>query len=240
LAFSSWRAERSDQSVTEHPDGRIPSETALATSTPTRSKGVLHYVGLALSGAFLLLVIALGVLVIVVPKMVGGVPLTVLTSSMIPHFPPGTLVIDRPVNPADLRVGDVATYQIVSGQPGVITHRIISISSSTDGTRSFQFKGDNNSVPDGEEVTQDQIQGEVWYSIPLIGYVNNAVNGPSRSAIIPVVAALLFAYAGYTIASAVLGSGKKRKRAALAAREKSLTLPDSDLRRDRSRRARRP
>jgi signal peptidase len=157
-----------------------------------------------LSGAFLLLVIALGVLVVVIPKMVGGIPLTVLTSSMIPHFPPGTLVIDRPIDPAELRIGDVATYQIVSGKPGVITHRIISISSSTDGTKTFQFKGDNNSVPDGEVVTSAQIQGEVWYSIPLLGYVNNAVNGPSRSAMVPAIAALLFAYTGYTIASAIV------------------------------------
>jgi signal peptidase len=163
------------------------------------------------SGAFLLLVIALGVLVLVVPKVVGGIPLTVLTSSMIPHFPPGTLVIDRPVDPADLKVGDVATYQIESGQPGVITHRIIAIRSSTDGTRSFQFKGDNNSVPDGKEVVQAQIRGKVWYSIPLLGYVNNAVNGPTRSAIIPIVASLLFAYAGYTIASAIVGARRARR-----------------------------
>jgi signal peptidase len=132
---------------------------------------------------------------------------------MIPHFPPGTLVIDRPVKAADLKVGDVATYQIVSGQPGVITHRIIAIHSSTDGTRTFQFKGDNNSAPDGEDVVPAQIQGEVWYSIPLLGYVNNAVNGPSRSAIVPIVAALLFAYTGYTIASSIVGA-RRRKRAA--------------------------
>ncbi|MCU1583871.1 MAG: sipX [Microbacteriaceae bacterium] len=221
-------------------DGRTPVGTEQTTPDPARPRGLLHYVGLAVSGAFLLLVIALGVLVIVVPKVVGGVPLTVLTSSMIPHFPPGTLVIDRPVDPADLKVGDVATYQMVSGQAGVITHRIIAIHPSTNGTRTFQFKGDNNSVPDGEEVVEAQIQGEVWYSIPLLGYVNNAVNGPSRSAIIPIAAALLFAYTGYTIASALVGSAKKRTRAALAAREESVAKPGSDLRRDRSRRGRRP
>jgi signal peptidase len=199
--------------MTKRSDDQASSQADSTTSTPARPKGLLHYVGLAVSGAFLLLVIALAALVIVVPKVVGGVPLTVLTSSMIPHFPPGTLLIDRPVKPVDLKVGDVATYQIVSGQPGVITHRIISIGTSTDGSRTFQFKGDNNSVPDGELVTPAQIQGEVWYSIPLLGYVNNAVNGPSRTAIVPVVAALLFAYAGYTIASAIVSARRARKAA---------------------------
>lgn len=210
-------------------------------SRAAKDKGLLHYVGLALSAALLLLVIGLALLVIVIPKVAGGIPLTVLTSSMIPHYPPGTLIVDRPVDPKDLRIGDVATYQIASGKPGVITHRVIAIHSSSDGTRTFQFKGDNNSQPDVDEVIEKQIQGRVWYSLPWIGYVNNAVNGDSRTWIVPVLAGLLFVYAGYTIANALVGSGKKRKRAALAAlaaREASAARPGAEFRRDRSRRAR--
>ncbi|MET4782608.1 signal peptidase I [Glaciihabitans sp. UYNi722] len=176
-----------------------------------REKGLWHYIGLALSGALLLLVIAMALLVIVIPKVAGGIPLTVLTSSMIPHYPPGTLLVDRPVDPKDLRVGDVATYQIESGRPGVITHRIVAIHSSSDGSRTFQFKGDNNSQPDVDNVIEKQIQGTVWYSLPFIGYVNNAVNGESRNWIVPVLAGLLFVYAGFTVASAIVGSRRKRR-----------------------------
>ncbi len=39
-------------------------------------------------------------------------------SSMIPKFPPGTLLVDTPTKPNDLRVGDVATYQIASVKLG--------------------------------------------------------------------------------------------------------------------------
>ncbi len=205
-----------------------------------RVRGLPHYIGLALSAALLLLVIALAMLVIVIPKIVGGVPLTVLTSSMIPHYPPGTLIVDRPVDPKDLRIGDVATYQIESGKPGVITHRVTAIHSSSNGTRTFQFKGDNNSQPDAADVIEKQIQGSVWYSLPWIGYVNNAVNGQSKLWIVPLLAGLLFAYAGYTIASSIVGARRKRRARAVSAATESVTgsTAGAQLRRDRSRHAR--
>lgn len=178
---------------------------------PPREKGLLHYIGLALSGALLVLVFALALLVIVIPKVSGGIPLTVLTSSMIPHFPPGTLLVDVPVTAKKLRIGDVATYQVESGKPGVITHRIVAIQSDSNGKRTFQFKGDNNTLPDPKMVVAAQIQGRVWYSLPLLGYVNNFVNGQNRSFIVPAIASLLFIYAGYTVVSAIVGARRAKQ-----------------------------
>ena len=179
-----------------------------------KEKGLAHYLGLALSGALLVLVLALAALVVVIPKVVGGIPLTVLTSSMIPKFPPGTLIVDVPVKTDELRIGDVATYQIVSGKPGVITHRIIAIHNDSNGSRTFQFKGDNNSQPDPGEILADQVQGRVWYSLPYIGYVNNAVNGENKPWIVPVIAGLLFAYAAYTVATAIVSARRQKRRRA--------------------------
>jgi len=193
-------------------DVELPELGEMATTTPATEKSLWHYLGLALSGAVLLLVIALAVALIVVPKATGSIPLTVLTSSMEPGYPPGTLIIVRPVDPNDLRLGDVITYQMQSGKPGVITHRIIAINSSSVGDRTFQLKGDNNSEPDADEVLAEQVQGRLWYSVPFIGYVNNAVNGKNRGWIVPVGAALLFAYAGYMVASGALAAVKKRRR----------------------------
>lgn len=173
-------------------------------------KSIWHYLGVSLSAAFLLLVVAMAALVIVIPKAVGATPMTVLTSSMEPGLPPGTLIIVRPTDPLALGIGDVATYQIESGKPGVITHRIVAINLIATGERSFLFQGDNNSAVD-EPVLPVQIQGKLWYSIPLLGWVNNAVNGESKSWIIPLAAGLLFAYAGYSIASDVNRIAKKRR-----------------------------
>lgn len=194
---------------------------------PQREKGLGHYLGLTLSGALFLLVLALAVVTIIIPKVAGGIPLTVLTSSMIPKFPPGTLVVDVPVKTNDLRVGDVATYQIESGKPGVITHRIVAIHNSSNGTRTFQFKGDNNSQPDPGEILAEQVQGRVWYSLPYFGYVNNAVNGANKRWIVPVVAGALFAYAAYTVASASVSARRqKRRRLRREARRAAPSTPE--------------
>lgn len=185
-------------------------------------RGVWHYIGLGLSVGLLALVVALAAAVIVIPAVSGGVPLTVLTSSMEPTLPPGTLVVVKPTPIGDIGVGEVLTYQIRSGDPAVVSHRVISRSVSTDGSTTFVTKGDNNDSPDANPVTQAQIRGTVWYSVPLLGYVNNAVNGPNRGWVVPVVAGGLFLYAGTMVAGDVVfrirsrvarrGSGRIRSK----------------------------
>ena len=177
-----------------------------------QAAGLWRQISFALSLAVFLLVIGLAAVLIVVPKVTGSIPLTVLTSSMEPGFPPGTLIIVRPVAVADVALGDVITYQMETGKPGVVTHRVIAIN-MTAGERTFVTKGDNNGAADASAVLEGQIQGRLWYSVPLIGYVNNAVNGANRAWLIPVAASLLFAYAGYTIVAGVVGSVRKRRRA---------------------------
>jgi len=187
------------------------SDVREKTVTAPREKGLIHYATLGLSGALLLLVIALAVIVIVIPRATGSIPLTVLTGSMAPGLPPGTLIVVQPVDADDLAVGDVITYQIRSGDPDVITHRIIAINASTTGARTFQTKGDNNSDADPDPVSAIQVQGKVWYSVPLVGFANNAVNGENRAWIVPGIAVLLIAYAGYMIASGSASAVRKKR-----------------------------
>lgn len=162
----------------------------------TTEHGVLYYLGVGLSIGLLGLVILLGVAAIVVPAATGSTPMTVLTKSMEPTYPPGTLVIVKPLPTEDVSIGDVITYQIASGRPEVVTHRVVSIISTSDGERRFVTQGDNNAVPDALAVQPVQIRGEVWYAIPWIGYVNNLVTPELRSWLVPVIAIGLFAYAG--------------------------------------------
>ncbi|WP_412160890.1 signal peptidase I [Curtobacterium flaccumfaciens] len=182
-------------------------------STPTPRSGwraVVHAVVLGLSTGLLLLVAALAVVLIVVPKATGSMPLTVLTQSMEPTLPPGTLLVVRPTPIDDIRVGDVVTYQIVSGQPAVVSHRVVSVSSSSDGERTFVLKGDNNAEADPAPVTAVQIRGVVWYSVPEIGIVNQVVNG-SRSWLIPAVAGVLLAYGAVMMTAGFMSAARRRR-----------------------------
>ena len=176
------------------------------------SRSLLHYLGVALSAASLVLVLMLAVLTILLPLLVGGRALTVLTSSMEPGFPPGTLVVVRPMPAQEIRLGDVLTYQIESGKPGVVSHRVVEKSTSTRGEIEFVTKGDNNDAVDEKPVREVQVVGTLWYSIPLLGWVNQAVNGEARSAIVPVAVTLLFGYAGWMLVSAVVDRRKEGRR----------------------------
>lgn len=187
-----------------------------ADDSERKPRGILYYIGVGLSGGLLAFVLLIAALVIVVPAATGSTPMTVLTSSMEPTYPPGTLVIVRPTAVEDIRIGDALTYQIESGKPEVVTHRVISISSSTETGTTFITQGDNNDAPDSLPVIEDQIRGTVWYSVPWIGYVNTLVNGDYRSWIVPSIAIVLFLYAGYMLASGIASAVRKRRESAAA------------------------
>ena len=177
-----------------------------------RRNPVLHAINLGLSAGFLALVLLLAVLVIVLPLMVGGSPLTVLTSSMDPKYPAGTLVVVKPTPASEIRIGDVITYQLYSGRPEVVTHRVVERISASDGTVSFVTKGDANATPDVNPVRDVQIRGTVWYAIPYLGWVNNWLTGERRAVVVPIVAAVLFAYAGWMVWTGVRDRARKRRR----------------------------
>src|SRR3546814_9182548 len=65
---------------------------------------------------------------IVVPFFAGAQRFTILTGSMRPTYNPGSLVVVKPVDPSELGIGTPITYQLESGQPTVVTHRIIATS----------------------------------------------------------------------------------------------------------------
>src|SRR5690554_3168399 len=198
----------------------------------SKPKGLAYYIGVGLSAGLLAFVLLLGVLVIVVPAATGSTPMTVLTSSMEPTYPPGTLIIVKPIDEQDIRIGDPITYQIESGKDAVVTHRVIAVTSSSDGTRSFTTQGDNNDVADAASVLPVQVRGKVWYSVPWIGYVNTMVNGTNRGWIVPVIATGLFLYAGYMVASGLASAARKRRLARERERDRQLAKADEVFGRD--------
>ncbi|MCU1417844.1 MAG: signal peptidase [Schumannella sp.] len=179
-----------------------------------KEHGLLYYIGLGLSFGLLALVLLLAGAVVLVPAVSGSTPYTILTSSMEPSMPPGTLVIVKPIDPQDIRIGTVVTYQLYSGEKDVVTHRVLEIQGPTlpGGDPSFITKGDANSEPDAKPVMSIQVRGAVWYSVPWIGWVNNLVNGDMRAVVIPIVAGLLFLYAGWSIVGNQIDRRRRRRR----------------------------
>jgi signal peptidase len=153
-------------------------------------------------------VLAVGV---VVPRLAGATPYNIQTGSMRPHYPPGTLVVIKPTEPSKLQVGQVATYQISSGQPEVATHRIVTIESNLGGQQRFIFKGDANNSPDPSPVRPVQIRGRLLYAVPYLGWIDNAMTGHDHQVLVYGLAASLIGYAGFMFVGAVRDKRRSRR-----------------------------
>lgn len=177
---------------------QVPAEGSAPAKRPSFVRGLLSGVVTVL----LVALIALAVALAVVPRVMGGAALTVLSGSMEPTYSPGDVVV--PVPQDRYSVGDVVTFQPVSGEATLITHRVVAVQSSANGV-SYVTRGDANGADDAPIVPQ-QIMGRVLYSVPYVGHVTNAAG--SRNAVIVTVAGLgLIGYGAYQ-----LGSGLRRRR----------------------------
>jgi signal peptidase len=149
-----------------------------------------------------------GLALILVPKATGSRPLTVLTGSMTPTYLPGDVVIVRPADADNLQIGDVITFQAVSDDPRLTTHRIKSVVLTGEGRR-YVTQGDANGAADPEPITPEQVRGTVWYSVPYVGYAATWVAGGTLRTLIDVAAGGLLLYGGYLV---VTGAMDRRRR----------------------------
>lgn len=146
---------------------------------------------------------------VVVPRLSGAEPLTVLSGSMAPAYPAGTLVVVRPVPIEDVAIGDVVTYQLRSGEPTLVTHRVVGVGWDSSGEKVLTTRGDANGVADPAPVRAVQLRGEVWYSLPHVGRAGLLLAPERRDLLVHLVAAGCFVYA----AGVVLRGRRRRPRA---------------------------
>lgn len=104
------------------------------------------------------------------PSVLGVTPMVVLSGSMSgdapDHIEAGDLIFAKPVQPEDLKIGDIITY--MEGKTAV-THRIIGINVGEDGKLLFDTKGDANNTADTDPVHQDNLVGIYTARIPMVG-----------------------------------------------------------------------
>lgn len=173
-------------------------------------RSVLTFAGRTIAWIVILGASGLIIAAVLVPRIAGATPYTVLTGSMSPAYPPGTLVVVKPVDVDELRVGDVVTVQLESGKETVVTHRISAIAYQLDGDVEIQTKGDANPSPDADLRMPVQIRGKLWYSIPYVGYVATAVTASDKQWIVGVIAVGLVGYAVWMFAGAWRERGKTK------------------------------
>jgi signal peptidase len=151
-----------------------------------------------------LVILGIGTIVtisVLIPRIAGATPYVVLTGSMRPTMPPGTMVVVKPVKSGDVGIGDVVTYQLRSGEPTVVTHRVVA-TTYLKGEPIFQTQGDANNVADEKWVRQVQIRGVKWYAVPYLGYVTSAITSGQRHVATVAIVTFLLGYAAFMFGSA--------------------------------------
>lgn len=154
---------------------------------------IAHGAWSALRWSLLLACLALLLGLVVVPQVMGATPYVVLTGSMRPAMPPGTIAVVEPRDFARIQIDDVVTFQARSGDPEVITHRVIGFA-NVGGERRLVTRGDANGTSDEAPIREEQVRGVVAYAVPWLGWAVIWII-PHRQAVIIGVSAALAVYA---------------------------------------------
>jgi signal peptidase I len=168
---------------------------------------------------FVLLVVAVfaALVLILVPKATGSQTYAVLTNSMAPKYSPGTYLVVKPTAFSELKAGDVITFQLESGKPAVESHRIIGFGTTQTGEKTLITKGDNNDITDPNPVREPQVKGKLFYAVPYVGYVANALGNADRGLWMSVGAAGLIGYGALLIFRHVRSRRRSRREAGATA-----------------------
>ena len=114
----------------------------------------------------------------------------VLTPSMTPTIPVGSMVFVKMVEPEELSVGDIITYSASRDGSVVVTHRINEINKEAEQI-SFITKGDANDVTDLNPVFASAVIGKVNLIIPHLGSFMSYVQKKLLLVIVGIIALIL-------------------------------------------------
>ncbi|MCB0879237.1 MAG: signal peptidase I, partial [Thermoleophilia bacterium] len=131
--------------------------TRTRDATPPRGGGVTHdaatrpgHIRVLLQFLLHVVLVACWVLVALMAVATWGPHVTrykteiIVGQSMEPNIPLWSLVVVEPVDPGDIKVGDVIVAQPAELDGRKVTHRVIEVGRTKDGRPEIHTKGDNN------------------------------------------------------------------------------------------------
>ena len=117
-----------------------------------------------LLGILILLAIIASGLMLVLPQWRGYDVYHVVSGSMAPEIPIGSIVYVHPIAPEDVQSGEIIAFW--SPNDAVITHRVVK-NFIIEGE--FSTKGDANPSEDGDRTRYEKLIGVVKYHYPFLG-----------------------------------------------------------------------
>ncbi len=123
---------------------------------------------LSFIGTLLLIVAIAACLGLTVPRFAGIDQYVVVSGSMEPAIPVGSMIYSAQTEPSTLDPGDVIVFNTTDGGNTPVTHRVVE-NHIADGE--VITKGDANPQNDMDPVTYSNIIGKMVLHIPMLGYI---------------------------------------------------------------------
>jgi signal peptidase I len=161
------------------PRAPVVPDSGRATLVPSPSTppvARLSLFGRRLATALAALALLAVTLVVVGPRFLPYRLMPVFDTSMAPALPYGSAIVVLPVRAADLRSGDVVTFNAAGRRGGLVTHRIVRLV-RVDGRPAFLTKGDAEGRMDRWFVPAVGTGWRQALVIPRVGYALTAVRG---------------------------------------------------------------
>lgn len=110
-------------------------------------------------------------------RLIGLTPFTVLSGSMEPKYPVGSLIYVKNVEPESIVVGDAITF-VLNENLVIATHEVYEIDKAnmnfyTQGIANIDDQG--KIIKDGSPVHFNNLVGKPIFSIPYLGYISSYV-----------------------------------------------------------------
>ncbi len=158
---------------------------------------IIYYIFIAFI-ALIALLLAVSVL-----PITGNYKIMIVQSgSMTPAIKMGSIVAIKPApldsrhltgQASDYKIGDVITFGPYSKTKAPTTHRIYDIKIA-DSQPVYITKGDANNAPDQREISQKDVLGKVFVSVPYLGFAVNTAKKPIGFMLIIVVPAVIIIF----------------------------------------------
>lgn len=153
---------------------------------------LLIYISRILGSLVIIGVIAV-LLPLSLPRLLGYETYNIVSASMEPELPVGSLILVKPINPSDLEENDIIAFY---SNATVVSHRVVA-NKKLEGK--LVTKGDANADVDLNDVEYNEVIGLVSYHFPLIGLFGSYISSPSGKLFLMelvICAGLLFIVAG--------------------------------------------
>ncbi len=107
-------------------------------------------------------------------RFFGLRPYAIISGSMEPEYPVGSLVYVKPAEPEEVKEGDPIAF-VLNEELVVAIHRVVSVDEQKS---SFITKGDANEAVDAAPVHFNNLIGKPVFCIPMLGYVSDYITNP--------------------------------------------------------------